>query len=100
MKIPKRFKLYGYTFDVEYKDDLMDEENFEGMAKLRGNKIYIQSVNSSFSRPKEHLERTFLHELVHVILFQMYENDMGRDEKFVETFASLLHQAIITMEYK
>ena len=41
--------------------------------------------------PRDKQEETFIHELVHAILFQM-SHPLARNESFVQTFASFLYQ--------
>jgi len=100
MKIPKRFKLHGHTITVEYSIDLRDEDDAVGKASYRGQKIILQPICVGYSRPKTSIEQTFLHELTHHILHEMAEYDMMNNEKFVDLFSALLHQALTTMEYK
>lgn len=57
----------------------------KGIIYLKPDPNYTESVK----------EQTYLHEVVHAILFTM--GDAGpHDEKFVDGFASLLHQYINT----
>ena len=100
MKIPKRFKLHGHTITVEYSIDMRDEDDAVGKASYRGQKIILQPICVGYSRPKTSIEQTFLHELTHHILHEMAEYDMMNNEKFVDLFSALLHQALTTMEYK
>jgi hypothetical protein len=43
-------------------------------------------------------EQTFLHELVHAVLFCM-NNSLYENEEFVDTFAGLAHQALTSAKY-
>lgn len=100
MKIPKRFKLFGHIIEVNITHDLSDKTDLRGCTKYREHKILLQAVDNKFyTRPTSNQEQTFYHELVHWILTLMSE-DNNHDEKFVETFSMLLHQALTTMEYK
>ena len=101
MKIPKKFKLFGETITVEYVLDLIEKHERMGQAIYRENKIQLLDIdNDTYStKPTVHIEQTFFHELIHFILTKMNLNDLSADEKFVDVFASLLHQAMTTMEY-
>ena len=96
MDIPKRFKLMGRTVEVKYIDSLHQVTENMGEAHYRNNEIHLQSSTKGMHRPQSCLEQTFFHELVHFILFCMGEDNT--EEKFVDTFSGLLHQAITTME--
>ncbi len=39
---------------------------------------------------------TFLHELTHAILYHLGEKELNDNERFVESFSGLLHQALTT----
>lgn len=100
MNIPKRFKLFGQTIEVEMQEYLNDKSDCRGQTKYRENKIYLQMIDGKYySRPVENLDQTFCHELVHWILYLMHEK-LEEDEKFVEVFSSLLHQALTTAQYE
>ncbi len=99
MKIPSRFKLHGQTIDVKFVKHLTKDENEVGRACFRDNIIRLQESIRGFERTDEMIEVTFLHELVHFILLQMGEDGRKDNEKFTHLFSSLLHQALITMEY-
>lgn len=92
MKIPKEFKLLGSTIKIKYQKNLTQFDNALGTASYRTNEIYIQSNEVGYPRTKEQLEQTFLHELIHHILNAMKRKELNDDEKFVDMFASLLHQ--------
>jgi len=90
--IPKQFKLFNQTIKVELKNKLAYNNNNYGEAKYTSNKIRIQKQNEGVSLKKTMVEQTFYHELIHYILNYMGENELGKNEKFVDIFASLLHQ--------
>ena len=100
MKIPKSFKLFGQTIDVVIIDDLTQKTGGVGMAHINCNTIAIQPDATGYTRKEDQLHETFLHELTHMILHHMSEDALKENEKFVDIFASLLHQALTTMEYE
>ena len=106
MKIPKRFKLMGQTIEVEYQSDHFRDNGWEGTASYRRNKIILQPNSDAVPLKPEMLEQTFMHELVHFVLYHSgaaytgKRDYMHQDEGFVDLTASLLHQALTTMEYE
>jgi predicted SprT family Zn-dependent metalloprotease len=104
MKIPKRFKLMGRTIEVEYDNQLLYDDDRQGSAQYRFNKIVLQPRNDA--QPMPNLEQTFCHELIHWILYfsgAAYKGDrdhMHQEEGLVDVMACLMHQALTTMEYE
>jgi hypothetical protein len=43
-------------------------------------------------------QQIFCHELTHAILHHMAENELNSNERFVDVFGSLLHQAWISIK--
>ncbi len=106
MRIPKRFKIYGQTIEVVWSGEPFVENEGVGFASYRLNQIQIRPSQESCPRSNSQLEVTFLHELVHFILFYAQsardkeKEWMHQDENFVESFSNLLHQALTTFEYE
>lgn len=100
LRIPKAFKLFGQTIAVEWVHRLTEEQDAVGEARFRKNCIVLQQNNEEISRPQTQIEATFCHELVHWIFFMMDEDDLRKNEKLVDNFGRLLHQALTTMEYE
>ncbi len=98
MIIPKRLKLLGHTIEVTYRYDIFASDDLVGMAEYRTNTIQILPSSNARPRSQTQMEETFLHELVHFILFYMEEEDLRKNEKFVGLFSNLLHQALTTAE--
>ena len=100
MRIPKRFRLYGHVIEVVDEPLLDSRHGNIGEARYTRNEIALQPECVSFSRPDTYREQVFCHELVHWILHEMFENELRSNEKFVDNFASLLHQAFTSMEFE
>ena len=94
MIIPSSFKLMGKTITVQYDNSLVDRKNSLGNTWCQ--EIRLQNPGEQISITREDLEQTFFHELVHSILNSMSEKELSGNEKFVELFSSLLHQALTT----
>lgn len=105
MKIPKRLKIMGHTIEIVMKSDLAAERDLIGQMQSNINTIFLQPNLPGKPMAEEMIEQTFLHELVHNILylgFDKYEitsKTLRADEHFVDLFAQLLYQALSTMEY-
>lgn len=99
MKIPKNLKLFGYEIEVKMDDKLKYEKDCFGIAEFHRNRIVLQSNNIEKLVPNVQIEKHFLHELIHFILYMMGEETLTYNEKFVDLFARLLQQALETMEY-
>lgn len=99
LKIPCAFRLLGHQWRVEWSHVLLDEEDLQGSCSYRKHVITLQANNNGHWRPSSSLEQTFLHELVHAVLYAAGQHDLRRDEEAVDLIAGLLHQALVTMEY-
>ena len=66
-----------------------------GEAAYKVCEIRVQRIGVAPQRQAQ----VFLHELVHCILYEMV-SDLRTNEVFVDTFSSLLHQALTSAEYK
>ena len=89
MNIPSQFDLMGRTFKVNASPKLGID--YHGLCSPDTNEIHI-----SKDIPYTKMESVFFHELVHAILSLMGECELYGNEKFVETFGGLLHQAMST----
>ena len=96
MNIPTSYRRLGHQVTVSYDDALDTDEGLNGKLLHRQNKIVLTPPGAKYGR--SHTEQTFLHEQVHDLLIAMGQGELGDNEKFVDTFASLLHQARVTEE--
>ena len=93
MTIPKQFKLFGQTITVDYDKNMAQQhQDAVGVARYSENKITLQPDTPGNKRNSQQIEQCFYHELVHHILIAMGEGEQSSNEKFVDVFASLLHQ--------
>lgn len=96
--IPNRFDLHGITYRVIHEPDLIANNDNLGEAGYRRGEIRLQALLPGSWIQADRQGQVFCHELVHVILHQMHD-ERRDDEKFVDLFASLLHQALSSAEY-
>jgi len=108
MRIPKRFKLLGFTIEVTKDPTLMQDRNWRGAADYEEMSIRLQPISEAFKSSTERVEQTFCHELMHHLAYHAGDtiNHMLPDDKylhqqeaFIDLMGSLLHQALTTMEY-
>ena len=90
MNIPASFKLGGLTWKVVWRKRLKGKY---GECVLEKQIIHILE-----GLPPELTEQTFLHELCHAIHYAMGKNE--HDEEFIDAFATMLHQALTSMQYE
>lgn len=91
-QIPKTFELGGQTISIEFKDMIANTPGMDGQASYGEQLIELKN-----GMKPEYTQFVFFHELVHHILSQMGEDKLRGTEKFVNEFATFLHQAIKTM---
>ncbi len=90
--IPDSFWLGGLQIDVSYDENLYKNRKIVGEARYPSQSIFLDSVVLN----KQSTEQSFYHELTHWILYMMNEDDLRNNEKFVDVFATFLHQARVT----
>lgn len=95
---PRQIKVGGQRIevrDVERCDsnNVGEAHTYCGYIEIahKFNKDDVQSPDSKLN--------TFYHELVHVVLTNMGENDLNDNEKFVSTFAGFLTEAMADAKF-
>ena len=106
IQIPKSFYLFGEKINVVFSEAYFGSENPSslGFCSYRENKIYIRPNSVSWPLSDDQIEQTFLHELMHMIVNHSEgtlkkDEDPHDNEGFINISASLLHQALSTMEF-
>jgi hypothetical protein len=106
IEIPKSFYLFAEKIQVEISEAYFGSEHLDalGFCSYRENKVYLRPSTPGYPLAPDQIEQTFLHELMHLIIY--YAQGMLKDikdvhynEDFVNLCASLLHQALATMEF-
>ena len=67
----------------------------EHIGEVNADQLEIE-INALY--PETVQEQAFYHELTHCILFEMGEDELAENERFVQSFSLLLHQAINTLK--
>lgn len=100
MKIPKTFELMGTKIEVVEDVDIMQNDDANGMAVYRLDKIKIAPSTPVYCMTQDKKEHVFLHELMHWIFYKLNKEDLRKDENLVDMIADLLHQAIKSADGK
>lgn len=95
MKIPKQFKLMNVTWNVTFEDLPVPERPGVWAETNKQDQTIILKRNL----PKEAKEATFIHELVHVLIFNMglehvFNYDSEKEEIFVNAFSNGLYDML------
>jgi len=99
MKIPKRFKVFASTINVDFDSERLSNEGFLGDCNFNDNQINICSEYRGRKVTECSTVDTFYHEKIHIILDAMGEDELSKNEKFVEVFARLLRQSDESSEF-
>jgi len=91
MIIPEKFMIAGLLVDIERVKSI-EKKSYIGKADFAYQKIMIDVGTV----PRPTTEQAFLHEVVHWILYIQSEHELRMNEKFVDQFAHLLYQVLIT----
>lgn len=100
MKIPKKFKLFGTTININFQDSRLSYQSSLGDCSYIDGEINLCREYKGKPLNKDAIIDTFYHEKVHVILDGMGEHELSANEKFVDVFSKLLRQSDETAEYK
>ena len=93
VKIPKSYKVGGATMEVQRVERC--DDNVFGSCFLGAGYIRIaELVNKDDKQSEGSKINTFYHELIHSILDTMGWTELSKDEKFVNTFAGFLTEAM------
>lgn len=92
-RVPKRFKLLGHTISVvvQQESEWLKNNAEDEVGDWSPPDLLISLVEQDQTL----LMHAFCHELTHALL-DMMNNDLSKDEAFVDTFAGLLAQALTT----
>ena len=93
MKIPKEFKLFATTVNIDYDNERLSNDGCLGDCTNTHSKITLCDNYKGEKLSKDTILDTFYHEKIHIILDAMGEHKLSRNEKFVEIFSRLLRQS-------
>ena len=99
VKIPKSFQVGGTKIEVRRVGRC--DDNVFGSCFLGAGYIEIaETVNRDDKQSDDSKRNTFYHELIHSVLDTMGWSELSKDEKFVNTFAGFLTEAMANAYFK
>lgn len=90
--IPEIFKLNGKKIKVIIDDDYLSSCKFVGEADFTEKEIILCGKYKGKKVSKKEKEKTYFHELVHMILDSMGRHNLKYNEGFVDEFSQLLYE--------
>lgn len=90
--IPTKFKLKGKTITVEIDDNYCEENGMVGEADFTEKIITLCNKFKGKKITKAEKEKTYYHELVHMVLDSIDRHKLKYTEDFVEAFAQRLYE--------
>ena len=107
IEIPKSFQLLGHIYKVEICDKLYETDDAYGDCDVEKKLIRIQKIGSvnridkktgkllgTIEITEEDFIETFFHELTHVILYNIGEEKLFNNEKFVGLMGRCFMEAL------
>ena len=99
-QIPAQTQVAGQTYTVSYPETIRDEEgDAAGINNVFSGEIEIANTVLGKPQSPDCMFNTYLHELTHVILYNMGEYRLHDSERFVSTFAGYLTEAMKNAKY-
>lgn len=92
MKIPNKLKILGFDWDIILSEEVTFEGNCYGVAHSTKQKIYLQPLQET--QTQQNLEKTFLHEIMHAIWWEMGLTKRPDIKQFEEEIISPLAQGL------
>jgi len=92
INIPTEFKLNGKKITVEFDDDYCEGEGYLGEADFDLKLITLTSKEGNKKLPKSEIDKTFYHELMHLILDAANRHQLKYNEDFVDAVGLLLYE--------
>lgn len=99
-RIPKRFKILGHTVEVAEEPGMFFHRGRFAECSLEGKTINLAPLSPHHPVTRGSVEHSFLHEVVHFLLYHTEQAKLGDNEAFVDLLAGLLHQVLTTMEFE
>lgn len=96
--IPKTFEIAGQSYKVKVAKDI-DCDGAVGQARFFENEVRVRTHYNGKPVTPDVMNQTMYHELVHVILHTMNEDELNSNESFVDQFGHLLYQYLKSAKF-
>ena len=94
MKIPEKLIIGAVEWDVVFDEKETARDDAYGVCNYDASKISICQQSRGDNRKESAIEHTFVHETIHACLDAIGYRELSRDETFVNSFATVMHQVI------
>jgi hypothetical protein len=98
MRIPDAFTVHGIRYKVKVTPGIVTETDCKGTASYRTNEIRLCPIGEMGTTLDSQCQ-IFYHELMHILLHEQSYAKKRDDDAFVDRIASVLFEAIKSMEY-
>lgn len=96
--IPLELEILGEKWKIVWSDSLLVEDGCFGLTEPNSNVITLQTVNTK--TPESKIIHTFVHEVIHAILFSMNQDDLSCNDSFVDLLSGLIQQVFNQIDKK
>jgi hypothetical protein len=90
--IPSEFKLGGRRIIIEFDNEYCAEHKALGLADFTEKVITLCTVNKKKRLKASEINKTYYHELAHMLLDSMGKERLKWDEEFVEKLGMSLYE--------
>lgn len=94
--IPRKFELGPHKYRIKFLKTLARRTGNWGLCTPAKQEILLQLPDKDVSEST--IISTFFHELSHALMYEMGEEELYANEKFVDKLGVLLHQFFISAE--
>ena len=91
VRIPEKLSILGIDYKIVYTDNLACSENASGQVDYLNHVTSMQKSIPGYKTDFANIERTLLHEVIHIIMREMQQNDLHNDEKFIDQLSHFLY---------
>lgn len=114
LRVPKKFMLFGHEYTVVLVKNLYESESCYGIADDDLKLIKLQdlgTVTKKYEEEGKHIEvqftiteqtliETFFHEVIHIILDSLGEEQLSENEKFVNMMGKAFLEVYLSSRYE
>lgn len=98
MKIPKEIQIVGRKYKIKFDNADMEQEDSAGMIRYRIQEITLKDKYGDQKRSPECIKISFLHELIHAMLYAINEHQLRNEENFCNKLSEVLYQVVKQIE--